>query len=126
MYKFFLKIAFSQPIIIMKTFYPIFESQKRFFKELFSQNSDLMYRAVATSKKVVETTVKNNQFRDATGVARSPKPDKTPIMAARRRCLLFFKIKVRPGSCRSYHIWRPCNWLYPPAQAPTPKIMLLF
>ena len=25
------------------TFYPIFEGQKRVFKELFSQNSDLMY-----------------------------------------------------------------------------------
>ena len=32
-------------------------------------------------------------------------------MAARRRCrlrLLLFKIEVRPRSCRSYHIWRPC------------------
>ena len=32
-------------------------------------------------------------------------------MAAHRcccRCLLFFKIEVRPRSCRSYHIWRPC------------------
>ena len=46
-------------------------------------------------------------FRGATGVACAPKPDKTPIMAARRRRLLFFKIKVRPGSCRSYPIWRP-------------------
>ena len=65
----------------------------------------------------------------AIGAARAPKPDKISIMADHRccrRCLLFFKIKVRPGSCRSYHIWRPCNWLYPPAQAPTPKIMLLF
>ena len=32
---------------------------------------------------------------------------KTPIMAAPRRCLLFFKIEVRPRSCRSYHTWRP-------------------
>ena len=34
-----------------------------------------------------------------------------PIMAARRHCrrrLLFFKIEVRPRSCRSYHMWRPC------------------
>jgi hypothetical protein len=38
---------------------------------------------------------------------RGAAPDKTPTMAARRR-LLFFKIKVRPGSCRSYPIWRPC------------------
>ena len=35
-------------------------------------------------------------------------PGKTPIMAACcRRRLLFFKIEVRPRSCRSYHIWRP-------------------
>ena len=50
-------------------------------------------------------------IRGATGVARAPKPGKTPIMAARRRCrrrFLFFKIEVRPRSCRSYHIWRPC------------------
>ena len=49
-------------------------------------------------------------FRGATGAARAPKPGKTPIMAARRRCrhrFLFFKIEVRPRSCRSYHIWRP-------------------
>ena len=47
--------------------------------------------------------------RGATGAARAPKPGKTSIMAARRRCrcLLFFKIEVRPRSCRSYHIWRP-------------------
>ena len=46
----------------------------------------------------------------ATGAARAPKPDKTPIMAARHCCcrrLLFFNIKVRPRSCRSYHIWHP-------------------
>ena len=48
-------------------------------------------------------------FRGATGAARESKPGKTPIMAARRR-LLFFKIEVRPRSCRSYHIWRP--WIY--------------
>ena len=47
--------------------------------------------------------------RGTTGAARTPKPGKTPIMAVRRRCrLLFFKIEVRPRSCRSYHIWRPC------------------
>ena len=48
--------------------------------------------------------------RGATGAARAPKPGKTPIMEARRRCyrrLLFFMIEVRPGSCRSYPIWRP-------------------
>ena len=48
--------------------------------------------------------------RGATGAARAPKPGKTPIMEARRHChrhLLFFMIKVRPGSCRSYPIWRP-------------------
>ena len=48
--------------------------------------------------------------RGANGTARAPKPGKTPIMAARRGCrrrLLFFKIEVRPRSCRSYHIWRP-------------------
>ena len=47
-------------------------------------------------------------LRGATGAARAPKPGKTPIMAARRR-LLFFKIEVRPRSCRSYQIWRPCT-----------------
>ena len=47
-------------------------------------------------------------IRGASCTARAPKPDKTLIMAARRSChLLFFKIKVRPGSCRSYPIWRP-------------------
>ena len=53
-------------------------------------------------------------LRGATGAARAPKPGETPIMAARRRCrrhLLFFKIEVRPRSCRSYHIWRPCESL---------------
>ena len=52
-------------------------------------------------------------IRGATGAARAPKPGKIPIMAAnRRRCrhLLFFKIEVRPRSCRSYYIWRP--WLH--------------
>ena len=53
-----------------------------------------------------------NPGRDATGAARSAKPVKSPIMAAHRCCcrrLLFFKIEVRPRSCRSYHIWRPCT-----------------
>ena len=43
------------------------------------------------------------------GAARAPKPGKTPIMAARRRCrrhLLFFKIKVRP---RPYLVRRRCD-----------------
>ena len=34
------------------------------------------------------------------------------MMVAHRRCrrrLLFFKIEVRPRSCQSYHIWRPCD-----------------
>jgi len=57
-------------------------------------------------KKIHYTTY--IQSRGATGAARAPKPGKTPIMAARRR-LLFFKIEVRPRSCRSYHIWRPCE-----------------
>ena len=39
----------------------------------------------------------------------APKPGKTPIMAVPRRCLLFFKIEVRPRSCWSYNLWRP--WL---------------
>ena len=39
------------------------------------------------------------------GAARVPKPGKTPIMAAHRHFpLQFLKIKVRPRSCRSYHI----------------------
>ena len=36
-------------------------------------------------------------------------------MAARRRCcrrLLFFKIKVRSQSCRSYPRWCPCKSMY--------------
>ena len=48
--------------------------------------------------------------RGATGAARVPKPDKTPIMVAcrpYRRLVLFFKIKVGPRSCRSYLLWRP-------------------
>ena len=50
--------------------------------------------------------------RGATGAACAHKPGKTPIMAARHRCrrrLLFFKIEVRPRSCRSYNIWHPCT-----------------
>ena len=48
--------------------------------------------------------------RGATGAVHVTKPGKTPIMTARCcRRLLFFKIEVRPRSCRSYHIWRPCN-----------------
>jgi hypothetical protein len=53
-------------------------------------------------------------IRGATGAARAPKLDKTPNTAARRRCRrrnLFYKIKVRPRSCRSYTIWRPC-WYF--------------
>jgi hypothetical protein len=49
--------------------------------------------------------------RGATGAARAPKLDKTPNTAVRRRCRrhnLFYKIKVRPRSCRSYPIWRAC------------------
>ena len=57
---------------------------------------------------VVHTVLMCISIRGATGAARAPKPGKTPIMAARRRRLLFFKIEVRPRSCRSYHIWRPC------------------
>ena len=66
--------------------------------------------------------------RGATGAVRAPKPDKTPIMVARRRCcLLFFKIKVRPGSCWSYTMWlaivilvilvdlRPPEYIFRPA-----------
>ena len=52
--------------------------------------------------------------RGATGAARAPKLDKTPNTAARRRCRrrnLFFKIKVRPRSCRPYPVWRPCSVL---------------
>ena len=47
-------------------------------------------------------------FRGATSTAHTSKPCKTPIMAARRRRLLFFKIEVRSRSCWSYHIWRHC------------------
>ena len=48
--------------------------------------------------------------RGTTGAAGAPKLDKTTNTAARRRCRnLFFKIKVRPRSCRSYPIWRPCS-----------------
>ena len=48
-------------------------------------------------------------IRGATGVARPPKLDKTPIKAAHCCCprLLFFKIKVRLRSCQSYPIWCP-------------------
>ena len=56
-------------------------------------------------------------IRGATGAARAPNPGKSSIMAARRRCrrrLLFFKIKVRPRSCRSYHVWRPCFMVVTP------------
>ena len=52
---------------------------------------------------------KLDKFRGATSAARAPKPGETPIMAASRRCLLFFKIEVWPRSCRSYRIWRPWN-----------------
>ena len=48
--------------------------------------------------------------RGTTGAARASKLDKTPNTAARRRCRhrnLFFKIKVRSRSCRSYPVWRP-------------------
>ena len=58
-------------------------------------------------------------LRDATSVACAPKPGKTSIMPACRHCcrrcchrLLFFKIKVRPQSCRSYPIWLPWNCLF--------------
>ena len=42
----------------------------------------------------------------------------TPIMEACRCCrsrLLFFKFEVRPRSCRSYHIWRPCSMFLTPS-----------
>ena len=55
--------------------------------------------------------ISNNELqvyliRGATGKAHAPMPDKTPITVMRRR-FLFFKIKVRPRSCRSYPLWRP-------------------
>ena len=56
------------------------------------------------------TCVATNNSRGATCAVRAPKPGKTPIIVGRCRCcrrLLFFRIKVRPRSCRSYHIWRP-------------------
>ena len=49
--------------------------------------------------------------RGATGAVRAPKPGKSSIMAARRRCcrrLLFFKIEVRPRPCRPYRVRRHC------------------
>ena len=49
--------------------------------------------------------------RGATCTECAPKPDKTPIMVVRLRGprrILFFKIKVRPRSCRPYPLWRPC------------------
>ena len=55
-----------------------------------------------------EMDVLSIPFRGATRAARAPKPGKTPIMAA-CCCLLFSKIKVRPRSCRSYPISRPCR-----------------
>ena len=51
------------------------------------------------------------RFRGA-AAAHAPKPGKTPIMSAQSRCrLLFFKIKVRPRSCRSYPIRSPCSYI---------------
>ena len=42
--------------------------------------------------------------------AQEPTPDKAPITGAHN---LFFKIKVRPRSCRSYPIWRPSiSWAF--------------
>ena len=55
----------------------------------------------------LQTIFKTNIFSGA------PKLDKTPNTAARRLCRrrnLSFKIKVRPRSCRSYPIWRPCTY----------------
>ena len=57
--------------------------------------------------------ISNNELqvyliRGATGKVRVPMPDKTPITVM-RRCFLFFKIKVRPRSCQSYPLWRPCG-----------------
>jgi hypothetical protein len=57
-----------------------------------------------TKKYLKQTTVKE---RGATGAALAPKPGKTSIMAARRRCcrrLLFFKIEVRPRPCWPYRV----------------------
>ena len=68
------------------------------------------------------------QTPEQTSNAGAPPPrharpsQKTPMMAPRRCCrhqLLFFKIKVRPGSCRSYPIWRHCNgFLLTPQHSP--------
>ena len=44
------------------SFYPLFESQKRFFKEVFSENSVLMYgyysRAVSDQERVIMACVR--------------------------------------------------------------------
>ena len=59
---------------------------------------------------ISEVTILIVEVRGATGAARAPKPGKTPPMAPRCHCcrrFLFFKIEVRPRSCRSYHKWRP-------------------
>ena len=51
-------------------------------------------------------------IRGAIGAVRTSKLDKTPVKSALHRCrLLFFKIKVRPRSCRSYPIWSPCSYI---------------
>ena len=60
-------------------------------------------------------TVSNKATESQQGAppARAPKQGKTPIMVAchcYRRRPLFFKIELRPRSCRSYHIWHPCTF----------------
>ena len=58
-------------------------------------------------------------LEQATGAppARVPQPDKTTLKTACRRCrrrVIFFKIKVRPRSCRSYLIhMAPLYWTNP-------------
>ena len=60
---------------------------------------------VSTNSNLKMTT----RLRDATHATRAPKPDKTPVTSVRHcfcRHILFFKIKVKQWSCRSYSIWR--------------------
>ena len=56
-----------------------------------------------------------DSFQGRHRAARTSKPGKAPIMAARHPCcrlLLFFKIEVRPWPCRPYRVRRRCILLH--------------
>ena len=95
-----------------KSWTPIHPKQELLFTQIW--NSYSQSRNFYSPKSGIPV-----HHRGASSAAYASEPDKTPIIAVRGRCrLFFFKIKVRPGSCWSYPVWHFCTIL---SDSYTPK-----